>query len=79
VDPFQTNIDPGAALPPHVAHAVAIRFGLTVADVRVDARDVATWSVPDQQLLTAIEHRRRLAPTAAATYLETLRRVLLAD
>jgi hypothetical protein len=79
VDSFQTSFDPGASIPPGVAYQVAITFGLTIADVRVDARDVATWGGPDDVLLAAIAHRRRLAPTAAAAYLETLRRVLLAD
>jgi hypothetical protein len=78
LDLFEPAPDPAASIPPDLAHQVAIAFGLTVADVRVDVRDVASWVGPDAELLAALERRRRLAPTLAATYLARLRRALIA-
>jgi hypothetical protein len=68
VDLFQPNLDPSSSIPADVLHQVAITFGLTVADVRVD-----------DGLLHGIAQRRRLAPTRAATYLEDLRTALSAS
>jgi hypothetical protein len=79
VDLFQPNLDPSSSIPADVLHQVAITFGLTVADVRVDARDIATWVGADDGLLHGIAQRRRLAPTRAATYLEDLRTALSAS
>jgi hypothetical protein len=73
---FPADLEPVAAIGPDVAHRLATAFGLTVANVRGDARDVATWVGPHDVLLAAIERRRRLASACATTYLETLRRVL---
>ena len=70
MDPFPTN------LAQHVVHRLAINFGLTVADVRADARDVATWHSTDDDLLTSIGKRRRLGIMDAATYLQNLRTAL---
>jgi hypothetical protein len=60
-----------------VAHQLAIAFGLTITDVRADARDVATWRGPnDDDLLTSIGARRGLGRLDAATYLQNLRAAL---
>jgi hypothetical protein len=52
-------------IPSDIAHHLAIVFGLTVADIRPDARDVGTWRGPDDVLIAAIGKRRRLATAAA--------------
>ena len=70
VDPFQPNLTQDAA------HQLAITFGLTVADVRADAHDVATWHSSDDDLVAAIGARRRLGVQDAATYLRNLRTAL---
>jgi hypothetical protein len=79
LDLFQSSFDPSSSIPTDVLHQVAITFGLTVAAVRVDARDIATWVGSDDGLVHGIAHRRRLAPTRAATYLESLRTALSAS
>jgi hypothetical protein len=63
-------------IPPDVARQLAITFGLTVTDVRADARDVVRWHGPSEGLLTSIGARRRLGVQSAATYLQDLRAAL---
>ncbi len=77
VDPFQLNRAQSWSIQPAAAHQLAITFGLTVTDVRADARDVATWRGPnDDELLTSIGARRRLGVQDTATYLRNLRTAL---
>jgi hypothetical protein len=77
VDLFQPNPAQSWSIQSDFARRLAITFGLTVADVRADARDVATWHGPnDADLLTSIGARRRLGVQDAATYLRNLRTAL---
>ena len=77
---FQDDLAQPWSIRPDVAHRLAIAFGLTVADVRTDARDVATWRGPnDHDLLTTIETRRGLDAAHAARYLQELRAELAAQ
>jgi hypothetical protein len=77
VDLSQPDLSQSQPLPPHAVRLVATTFGLAVADVRADARDVATRPDPnDDDLLATIETRRRLEATKAATYLRILRTAL---
>jgi hypothetical protein len=68
VDPFQLNPAQSWLIQPAAAHQLAITFGLTVADVRADTRDVATWRGTDDDLVPALgassTHRAR--PDVAA-------------
>jgi hypothetical protein len=74
---FQPNFAQTWSIQSDVAHRLAITFGLTVTDVRADARDVATWQGPDDaDLLTSIAARRRLGAQDATTYLRNLRTAL---
>ena len=74
MDPFQPNFAQSWSMRSDASHRLAITFGLTVTDVRADARDVATWHGPsDDELLTSIGARRRLGVLDAATYLRNLR------
>jgi hypothetical protein len=73
MDPFQLNRAQSWLIQPAAAHQLAITFGLTVADVRADTRDVATWHGTDDDLATAIGARRRLSVQDATTYLRNLR------
>jgi len=59
------------------ARQLALTFGLTAADVRADARDVARWHGASDDLLTSIETRRTLDAATAATYLRNLRTALI--
>ena len=71
---FHPDFVPSWSIPSNVAHRLAITFGLTVAAVRTDAHDVATWRGPnDHDLLTTIETRRGLDAADAARYLHELR------
>jgi hypothetical protein len=77
VDPFRLNRAQSWSMQSDAAHRLAITFGLTVTDVRADARDVATWhGSNDDDLVAAIGARRRLGFQAAATYLRDLRTAL---
>ena len=77
MDSFQPNHAQSWSIRSDVAHRLAITFGLTVTDIRADARDVATWHAPnDDDLLASIGARRRLAVQDAATYLRNLRTAL---
>jgi hypothetical protein len=77
VESFQPDRGQAWSIGSDAAHKLAITFGLTVADVRADARDVATWHHPsDDDLLTSIGARRRLGVQTAATYLRSLRSAL---
>jgi hypothetical protein len=77
VDPFQPNLAQLSSMQSDATHRLAITFGLTVTDVRADARDVATWhGANDDDLVAAIGTRRRLGFQAAATYLRDLRTAL---
>ena len=77
VDLFQPNLAQSWSIQSDVAHRLATTFGLTVTDVRADARDVATWhGLNDDELLTSIGARRRLGVLDAATYLRNLRTAL---
>jgi len=58
------------------ARQLALTFGLTAADVRADARDVAGWHGASDDLLTSIGARRSLGVQDAATYLRNLRTAL---
>ena len=73
---FQPNPAHAWLIRPAVAHQLAIAFGLTVADVRIDARDVATWHSTDEDLLTSVGARRRLGVQDADTYVQLLRAAL---
>ena len=74
VDLFQPNPAQSWSILSDVAHRLAIAFGLTVADVRADVRDVATWHGPnDDDLLASLKARRKLGVESAATYLRDLR------
>jgi hypothetical protein len=60
-----------------IAYRLARTFGLTLADVRTDARDVATWhGTNDDDLLTSIGARRGLGRLDATNYLQNLRAAL---
>ena len=77
MDPFQLNRARPWSMQSDTAHRLAITFGLTVTNVRADARDVATWHGPsDDELLTSIGARRGLGVLDAATYLRNLRTAL---
>ena len=77
VDSFQTDLSQSWLIPSDAAHALAITFGLTVADVRTDAHDVATWhGLNHDDLLTSIGTRRRLDVATVAIYLRNLRTAL---
>jgi hypothetical protein len=76
VDPFQPNLAQSWSMQSKAAHRLAITFGLTVADVRVDAHDVATWRGTDDDLAALIGARRRLGMQDAATYHRNLRAAL---
>ena len=76
MDLFQPNLAQSWSIQSDVAHRLAITFGLTVTDVRADARDVATWHGTDDDLATAIGARRRLGVQDAATYLRNLQPAL---
>jgi hypothetical protein len=55
-----------------IAHQLAITFGLTLVNVRTDARDVATWHGPNEDdLLASIRARRGLGRLDAATTFRT--------
>jgi hypothetical protein len=77
VDLFRPDISPHRPIRSDFAHLLAIAFGLTVADVTADARDVATWQARDDDpLLTSIEARRRLDAANTAIYVRILRTAL---
>ncbi len=76
MDPFQPDLAQSWSMRSDAAHRLAITFGLTVADVRADARAVGTWHGSDDDLVAEIETRRRLDPAAAAIYLRKLRSAL---
>ena len=76
MDPFQLNRAQSWSMQSDAAHRLAITFGLTVADVRADAHDIATWHSTDDDLVAAIGARRRLGLQDAATYLRNLRAAL---
>ena len=77
MDSFEPNFGQAWSIGSKVAHQLAITFGLTVTDVRADARDVATWHGPNNDdLLTSIGARRGLGRMDAATYLQNLRAAL---
>jgi hypothetical protein len=76
VDPFEPFAQ-SRSIRSDIAHQLAIRFGLTLVNVRTDARDVATWQGPnDDDLLTSLGARRGLGRLDAATYLQKLRNAL---
>ena len=77
MDSFQTDLSQSWLIRLDAAHALAITFGLIVADVRTDAHDVATWhGLNDDVLLTSIGTRRRLDVATAAIYFRNLRTAL---
>jgi hypothetical protein len=77
VDLFHPHPAQSWSIQSDVAHRLVITFGLTVTNVRADARDVATWHGPsDDELLTSIGARRGLGVLDAATYLRNLRTAL---
>jgi hypothetical protein len=76
VDPFQPNLAQSGSMQSDAVHRLAIAFGLTVADVRVDAHNVATCHGSNDDLVAAIGARRRLGVQDAATYLQNLRTAL---
>jgi hypothetical protein len=76
VDSFEPDPAQAGSIGSKVAHQLAITFGLTVADVKADVRDVATWHGTDDDLVAAIGVRRQLGLQDAATYLRNLRTAL---
>jgi hypothetical protein len=70
MDPIQPSLAHDAV------HRLAITFGLTPADVRADAHDVATWHSTGDDLLASIAKRRRLGVMDATDYLRNLRNEL---
>ena len=76
MDSFQPDRAQPWSIQSEAAHRLAIAFGLTVADVKADAQDVAAWHGSDADLAAAIGGRRLLDSAATSVYIRKLRSAL---
>jgi hypothetical protein len=73
VDHVPSDLAEWRPIASYAARLLARAFGLTVADVGIDAHDVSTWQGPNDALSASIEIRRRLDSASTAIYLRILR------
>ena len=74
--PDETGPSPDAPIGEPSARLLARRFSLRQAEVMSDARTVAGWAEPGDDLLVWLERRHGWSPRVALIYLQALRRAL---